>query len=404
MNSIKALAHKLSQDREQIINRWIEAIDKDHLIGSSNNLEASSLKDHLPHLLEMIFLALAGEIDLESNNPDRDKGNIHGVTRALQDFKTEEIAREYYLLKQILLAKIEPDLLASSPQEIIETIATVNQVIDEIMANSFKSYTQQRLNQLENLHHQLLLTNQELTRLVEDHQENLCYLAHEIKSPLTAIIGYSDLFLRQQHSEPMSNKIMNLGHIEQVLTQGRKILRLVNDSLEISSYKQGKIKLSPKLVDVCQLLDNVTISLKSSIEAKGLKLITSCTPEPLQITIDPLRLQQIITNLVTNAIRYTETGTIKIYCEQLSSNHSAKHQSNRFKLQVSDTGIGICQADYQRIFEPYCRIASNNCQVREGIGLGLAIVSQLVKLLNGEIQLESEVGVGSTFIVILPID
>ena len=114
------------------------------------------------------------------------------------------------------------------------------------MANTFKSYTQQRVQQLENLHYQLLLTNQELTRLIEDNHENLSYLTHEIKNPLTSIIGYSDLFLRQQQ-EHTDNTITNLGHIEQVLTQGRKILRLVNDTVEISSYSKGKIKLTPRI-------------------------------------------------------------------------------------------------------------------------------------------------------------
>ncbi|MCC0176108.1 sensor histidine kinase [Waterburya agarophytonicola K14] len=396
MSNKKALAYKLLDNIEPITDNWIEAIKQDKLIKSSRKLTFTSIKDHLPELLTVIFRAFAGEINIKLDNCDQDRGESHGFSRAIQNFDTEEIAREYYLLKEILLHRLQEDLLVSSPQEIIEAIATLNQVIDEVMANSFKSYTQRRLNQLENLHTQLLLTNQELTRLIEDHRDNLSYLTHEIKNPLTSIIGYSDLFLRQQQIKPLASTIDNLGHIEQVLTQGRKILRLVNDTLEISSYSKGKIKLTSQSVDVCQLLDSVAISLKSAIEAKGLQLIASCTPEPLKIQTDSLRLQQIISNLVSNAIRYTATGTIKVLCQQISS--------DRFKIVVSDTGIGISQADYQRIFEPYFRVTQpDRCVVPEGVGLGLAIVSQLVKLLGGEIQLESEINVGSTFVIILPI-
>ena len=395
MSKNKVLAHKLIDNLKEIADDWIEAIRTDELIKTSDDLKFTSLKDHLPHLLEVVFQAFAGNTTIEQTNSDQDQGEEHGITRALQDFNTEEIAREYYLLKQILLHKLQADLLTSSPQDIIKAIARLDQVIDEMMANSLKTYTQRRLNQLENLQSQLLLTNQELTRLIEDHQENLSYLTHEIKTPLTSIIGYSDLFLRQQKIKPVDSTTTNLSHIEQVLGQGRKILRLVNDTLEISSYSKGKIKITPRPVDVCKLLDSVIISLKSAIEAKGLKLTASCSPEPLQINTDSLRLQQIISNLVSNAIRYTDSGKIEIFCEPIAD--------DRFKIIVSDTGIGISQADYQRIFNPYFRVTQpNSCIVPEGIGLGLAIVAQLVKLLGGEIQLESKIDVGSTFTVILP--
>ena len=400
MNHKKYLAQKLIDNTVQITQEWIEAIIEDDLIASSTKLKFASIEDHIPELLEEMFQVFAGDKNVNTSNLNKNQGGKHGFSRAVQDFNIEEIAREYYLLKQILFQRLQPELLSSSPEEIIDAIATLNQVIDKMMANSFQSYTQKKLSQLENLHRQLLLTNQELTRLIEDHQDSLCYLTHEIKTPLTSIIGYSDLFLRQQQLEPMNNTISNLGHIEQVLTQGRKILRLVNDTLEISSYNKGTIKLSSRSVDVCDLLDSVVISLKSAAEAKGLHLVVGCTPESLQIRTDSLRLQQIISNLVTNAIRYTNSGKIEVFCEQILRNDLQDY----LKITVSDTGIGISQADCQKIFEPYFRVTkASSCTIPEGIGLGLAIVAQLVKLLGGEIKLKSELNVGSIFTVILPI-
>ena len=388
---------KLSDRAEQTTYDWIEAIEKDEIITSSSKVTFTSIKDHLPQLLEAIFQAFAGKTSMEIDSCDQEQGGEHGFSRAIQDFDIEEIAREYYLLKQILFNQLQPDLLLSSPPEILDAIATLNQVIDKAMANSFKSYTQRRLKQVDNLHTQLLLTNQELTRLIEDHKDNLSYLTHEIKNPLTSIIGYSDLFLRQQQIKPIKNSVENLGHIEQVLTQGRKILRLVNDTVEISSYSKGTIKLTSQSVDVCKLLDSVAVSLRSEIEAKDLQLVANCTPQPLTINTDSLRLQQIIGNLVSNAIRYTEKGTIEIFCEQISG--------NLIKIMVSDTGIGISKADCQHIFDPYFRVTqADRCIVPQGMGLGLAIVAQLVKLLGGKIDLQSQINVGSTFTVIFPID
>ena len=396
MSNREYLSHKLIDNIKQITDDWINAIIEDESIASSSKLRFSSIKDHIPELLEAAFEAFAGNCPIETDNSDEYQGKKHGFSRAIQDFDIEEIAREYYLLKQILFARLQADLLTSSPSEILDAIATLNQVIDKMMANSFKSYTQRRLNQLENLHAQLLLTNQELSRLVADRKDNLSYLTHEIKNPLTSIIGYSDLFLRQHQIKSLESTASNLGHIEQVLTQGRKILRLINDTVEISSYGKGAIELTPRPVNVCKLLDSVAISLKSAIEAKDLQLVTSCTPEPLEINTDSLRLQQIISNLVSNAIRYTEAGTITVFCEQI--------KDDRFKIVVSDTGIGISEADCQRIFDPYFRVTqADRCIVPKGLGLGLAIVAQLVQLLNGKIELKSEIGVGSTFTVVLPV-
>ena len=137
------------------------------------------------------------------------------------------------------------------------------------------------------------------------------------------------------------------------------------------------------------------LGLKPSIEAKNLKLVTSCFPEHLVIKSDSLRLQQIITNLAINAIRYTSSGQIKLTCCIL-------HQ-NRLQIKVADTGMGISRLEQQRVFEPYFRSQKSQKDVPEGVGLGLAIVSQLVNVLKGKIELLSEPNVGSTFIVTIPI-
>jgi hypothetical protein len=270
-------------------------------------------------------------------------------------------------------------------------------VLDEAIACCFQTYTKQRLTELEQLQNQLSLNNQELTRLVRANQDNLSILAHELKSPLTSIIGYSDLFLRLQRQQSNEkDSITHLEHVERVLGSGRLLLHLINDALEISRYDAGQMKLQAEPTNVHELITNVYEMLQPLADNKNLQMGVDCDRAPEEVVTDPLRLQQIVTNLVSNAIRYTESGSVKIKCETLGI--------DKWIIVVYDTGIGIEPEDQAQIFEPYFRIASGTKSfLPDSTGLGLAIVSRLVKLLQGEISLVSEMGVGSTFTVSLPL-
>ncbi|HEY9749471.1 MAG TPA: ATP-binding protein, partial [Allocoleopsis sp.] len=123
-------------------------------------------------------------------------------------------------------------------------------------------------------------------------------------------------------------------------------------------------------------------------------LVVDCDRAPTKVLTDPLRLQQIVTNLLSNAIRYTESGTIWLICESLGD--------RQWSLVVRDTGIGIAPGEQALIFDPFYRAENNGMQVPDSTGLGLAIVSQLVNLMQGKIELTSQLGVGSTFTVTLP--
>ncbi|MEM9509559.1 MAG: ATP-binding protein, partial [Cyanobacteria bacterium P01_E01_bin.35] len=128
---------------------------------------------------------------------------------------------------------------------------------------------------------------------------------------------------------------------------------------------------------------------------KNLKLITSCNPQKLMVKSDSLRIQQIITNLLINAIRYTPQGSVEVTCRKVDA--------KLLEIKVADTGIGIAPSEQKRIFEPYVRGQNSNIKAIKGLGLGLAIVSQLVSTLGGEIKLSSEIDVGSIFTVTIPL-
>lgn len=406
MNNGKSSTKTVKDDRQTnidyssaIAEKLAKAIEADDRITSCCSLSSRALRDHLPEICQTVVEAVTSdttetETSLSLSASEHGKGGIeHGYVRSIQEFRPEELVREFFLLKQVLVSELKPKLLAD-PETVINKMTQIDSIINRIMENSFQGYARVRKRQLEDLRQQVFLTKQELTRLVADHQESLSYLIHEIKSPLTSIIGYSDLFLRQQQNE--SSPTTDLGHIKQVLEQGRKVLRLVNDTSEIFAHDRDNFPLKAREINVCHLLEDIILGVKSSIEAKGLTLIASCTPESLIINSDSLRLQQIITNLLINAIRYTQKGQIELTCQVMDL--------ETLEIKVADTGIGISASEQKHIFEPYFRGAKSRHNSTDGVGLGLAIVARLVTAMKGNIELNSELNIGSEFIVTIPLE
>jgi signal transduction histidine kinase len=381
---------------DAIVKSWIEAVRLDKQISSADDLPVSAIRNHIPNVLEAMATALSQSQKSDIQSIVENSWN-HGVLRAEQGFAPTEIAREYRLLRRVIYSSLEADLLQATVPEVIRVYNLVDAVIDEAIAQCFKSYVEERLREYEQLQSQVELNNQELTRLAKANQDNLSQLAHELKNPLNSIIGYSELFLRstRKNVEPQNN-VPHLEHIERVLRNGRQLLRLINDALEISRYSAGKIELHLEPTDVCSLINDVVEMLKPLADAKELELVVDCDRAPEKVLTDPLRLQQIVTNLLSNAIRYTKSGSVQLTCQMSSDNH--------WSTMISDTGVGIAPENQPRVFDPFFQVSNSGIRLADSTGLGLAIVSQLVKLMQGEIKLVSQVGVGSTFTVILPLE
>jgi len=390
MDFSKVLLDKI----DTIVKNWVEAVDQDGQIEAANQLTYEGVRDSLPIVLRAIATMLSESEDSDIKTLV-EKSLEHGVLRAKQGYEAEEIGREYRLVRWVIFSTLEQDLLKGSVAEVLRACRLIDTALDEVIAQCFKSYVNERLQELEQLQSQLTLTNQELTRLVRANQDNLSHLAHELKNPLTSIIGYSELFLRQQQKNQVKDNSANLEHIERVLRSGRQTLCLINDVLEISRYEAGKMKLQPTRTDVRELIKNVVEMLEPLARPKELQIVIDGDRAPEEVITDPLRLQQIVTNLVSNAIRYTQSGTIQVTCQMLAD--------DQWAIAVCDTGIGIAPESQAHIFEPYVRADSKQPYLPDSTGLGLAIVSRLVKLLQGKIDLVSQVGVGSTFTVILPL-
>src|SRR5919199_3474444 len=288
---------------DAIAKNWVEAVRLDRQISSADGLPHSAIQNHLPDILMAMATVLSHSQD--SDIPSIVQTSLeHGVLRAAQGFAPTEIAREYRLLRQVIFSTLEADLLDGTVREVMRVYSAIDATIDEAITQCFKSYVEERLQELQQLQSQAELTNQELTRLLKANQENVSQLAHELKNPLNSIIGYSELILRSSRKNPEAQDMVpHLEHIERVVRNGRQLLRLINDTLEISRYEAGKMKLHPVPTDVRSLIDDVFQMLHPLAAVKELQMVVDCERAPEKVLTDPLRLQQIITNLASNAIR-----------------------------------------------------------------------------------------------------
>ncbi len=192
----------LTDKTDTILQNWIEAVSQDRKIESADALPHSAIKNHIQYQNSEIGIIIKASLN-------------HGFLRAEQGYNPAEVAREYHLLRQVIFSHIETELLAGTTREVVRAFRLIDAVVDEAIAQCFNSYVSQRLSELQQIQTQLTLTNQELNRLVSANQENLSYLAHELKTPLNSIIGYSELFLRQEKKQPeIKDTLAGIEHID----------------------------------------------------------------------------------------------------------------------------------------------------------------------------------------------
>jgi signal transduction histidine kinase/CHASE3 domain sensor protein len=245
--------------------------------------------------------------------------------------------------------------------------------------------------ELERQRRQIELQNQDL--LEADRQKNrfLASMSHELRTPLNAIIGFSQLLLRNQSIQGLTQVLFQL---ERIYQNGKIQLRLVNDILDLAKIKAGKVELQYATVHVKHFIYEVLGSLDSLAAQKSLKVSVQVDPELQNIETDPQHLRTILTNLLSNAFKYTESGEVAVWVSRTT------HQSCEFRIR--DTGVGIPLDQQAQVFDEFRRLEGAATRQAGGTGLGLAICKRLTNLLGGDISLESSLGQGSTFTVRLP--
>lgn len=228
--------------------------------------------------------------------------------------------------------------------------------------------------------------------------EFLANMSHEIRTPMTAILGYADLLADGETEEQTISQEEALATIR---TNGQHLLNIINDVLDMSKIEAGRMTVEKIVTNPVSIVREVQALMEPRARAKGIELqATSSTPVPVQIQSDPTRLRQILLNLVGNALKFTQRGSIRIVTELDESGS----ESARLRFSVIDTGIGMSaeQCDKIRQFDAFTQADGSTTREFGGSGLGLRISNALAQLLGGDIRLSSELGVGSTFTVTIP--
>jgi signal transduction histidine kinase/CheY-like chemotaxis protein len=221
----------------------------------------------------------------------------------------------------------------------------------------------------------------------------LATVSHEIRTPMNVIIGMSDL-IRTDNLDDSQKEFFT-----DIKKMSKALLQIINDILDISKIEAGRMELAPVHFHIAELFDNISSLSRFTAESKNLDFRSSCAADiPEVLYGDDVRIRQVITNIVNNAIKYTREGYVDFRISRL-----VKKKKNYLAISVQDTGIGIKKKDYPKLFGSFQQLDSGMNRGITGTGLGLAINKHLVNLMNGHISFESEYGKGSVFTVLLPL-
>jgi len=223
----------------------------------------------------------------------------------------------------------------------------------------------------------------------------LANMSHEIRTPMNAILGFTEL-LDEQVTEPRLKSF-----IKTIRSAGNTLLLLINDILDLSKIEAGKLILNKTATDPHQLFDEIANMFILQIRNKDLALHLDIDPQlPHGLLLDATRLRQVLFNLISNAVKFTETGHVRI---QVHADNVDDHLSKLdLHIRVEDTGIGIPEAEIEHIFEIFAQQSGQDVRKYGGTGLGLSITRRLIEMMGGQIHLQSQSGEGSVFNIDLP--
>lgn len=267
-------------------------------------------------------------------------------------------------------------------------IATVFLIMIVISIIAVAMMIRRFINWQEETNEQLVVAAQTAVSAGKAKSRFLAQMSHEIRTPINAVLGMNEMILRESDDESIQEYAQN------IQAAGRNLLGLINSILDFSKIEEGKMEIIPVRYDVAAMLGNVIHSIEGRAQDKGL-IFEAHVDEKLPAALygDDMRVSQVVTNLLTNAVKYTQEGRVDMYV----SGQVKDDDTLCLSFKVKDTGMGIKKEDQEKLFESFTRLEETRNRNIEGTGLGMAIVTKLLGMMGSKLNMESEYGKGSEF-------
>jgi len=341
-------------------------------------------------------------VTLRNGDELEDLGRSFNLMTARLRLGRDEIERQNRLLEFRVQERTRQ--LTETIWELEETRAGLEQVVQErtrgleqsraelkAWAETLEEKVQGKTQELVELNQSLLSSFQRLQDLDRMKDEFLANMSHELRTPLNAVIGFSGLLL-QESADRIPDDIRE--DLTIILENGRSLLGMIDTILDLSKIEAGKFELDLEPMDPIRALEEVRMLVPGLILDRPIQFTFEPPQETVQVLGDPFRFKQVLTNILGNAIKFTERGRVSM---------RAWTEGEAFWIAISDTGIGMDLTEIGRLFKPFQQVDGSITRRFGGTGLGLALSKRLLGMMEGEIQVESVKGQGTTFSLCLPI-
>lgn len=390
--TLSKLAEFLDAQRTAITDQWLMAVRRDPEIAAADRLTHQQLVDHLPEIFDECCMFLRTRDAAVLVEDAKDDAKLHGGIRWADGYKIEELIRELEVFRA-LLATVVARFSDIDPRFhgpiVAAATSMVQQFFGEVTVHSVSQYAQEQqrvvetyTTQLESMNAELGRANASLEQALSERQRLTAVIAHEVRNFLQ---GFK--FVTRASDEQINEQV--LAHAD---SQLRDVEDLLSQLLDHTALIANREPLSAVPFDPAELHEELAATYGAIARERGLAFVASCSDLPARLIGDRLKVKQIASNLLSNALKYTAQGTVSLTF--------APHDGKRWVLRVVDTGPGLAPSSAERLFGGFP--ASGEPVPRRGIGL--AITKDLVDLLSGSIQVVTKAGAGTVIEVVLPLD
>lgn len=283
----------------------------------------------------------------------------------------------------------QPERLDSAHLQVLKVVTLLGFVgLMVTLTTLYQSFEHQMLRKLRRSNRELAKARDQALAASLAKTSFLTNMSHEFRTPLNAIIGYSDMLLDE--GEPPERLVSDL---QRIRAAGSHLLRMVNDLLDLSKIESGKLELEIETFSVKTLMEDLEGIIRPDLARNRNQLVLERAPQVGQLSSDATKLRQCLLNLLSNACKFTQAGTITL---------SVAQDEERVRFAVRDTGIGMTAEELERVFAPFAQADASTARRFGGTGLGLTICDKLAALLGGELKADSVPGQGSCFVVSVP--